>query len=152
MRKITPLWIAAFLTTATLEVAVAQSGESAAREELIALEEHWGEAIRDGDTDIIEQILADELVYTGADGERHTKAEELEAIRSGDLDVTEFQTIDVQVRLYGDVAVVLGEHREKGTYRGKDTTGRYRWTEVFIKRDGRWQVVAGQIGKVEEGT
>jgi uncharacterized protein (TIGR02246 family) len=140
--------IAFVLTAVAVNVAGAQSSEVEARQELIALEQRWAEAIRAGDADAIAPIFADELTYTGPDGRRRTRAEELEALRSGDADVSEFETKDVEVRLYGDVAVVFGEHTEKSTYRGEDTSGRYRWTEVFVKRDGRWQVVAGQIAKV----
>jgi ketosteroid isomerase-like protein len=150
MRSSTSAIIAFVLTAVAVNIAGAQSSEAEARQELVALEERWGEAIRDGDAAAIEPILGDELIYTGPDGERSTKAEELRAITAGDSDVSEFETGNIEVRLYGDVAVVLGEHAQKGTYKDEDTSGRYRWTEVFVRRDGRWQVVAGQIAKVAE--
>jgi ketosteroid isomerase-like protein len=42
----------------------------------------------------------------------------------------------------GDTAVVHGLWTEKSTLNGKDTSGQYRFTDTFIKRDGRWQAVA----------
>ena len=42
------------------------------------------------------------------------------------------------------MAVVTYAMADKGSYKGKDISGEYRWTDVFVKRDGRWQLIAGQ--------
>lgn len=54
----------------------------------------------------------------------------------------------MQVRVYGDTAVVIGRNTEKGTLKGKPYTYTYRWTDVFVRRDGRWQAVVSQWVKV----
>jgi len=38
----------------------------------------------------------------------------------------------------------MGSNEEKSAYKGKDTSGRYTWIDVFVKRNGRWQAVASQ--------
>ena len=40
-----------------------------------------------------------------------------------------------------------GSDTEKSTYKGKDSSGKYVWTDVFVERNGRWQAVASQSTK-----
>jgi len=44
---------------------------------------------------------------------------------------------------------VNGLSTEKSSMAGKDTSGQYRWTDVFVKREGRWQCVTGYGAKVQ---
>jgi hypothetical protein len=46
------------------------------------------------------------------------------------------------------VAIVLGLETEKSMIHGKDMSGQYRFTDVFVKRDGRWQAVASHASRV----
>jgi len=50
----------------------------------------------------------------------------------------------MKVRVFGDTAVVTGSDDEKSSYKSKDTSGHYLWSDVFVKREGRWQAVASQ--------
>ena len=43
-----------------------------------------------------------------------------------------------------DMAVAVYRTNDKGTYKGKDITGEYRWLDVFVKRDGKWQIAIDQ--------
>jgi ketosteroid isomerase-like protein len=52
------------------------------------------------------------------------------------------------VRVIGDVAVVTARNTIKGTYMGKDVSGAYRGTDVFVKRGGRWRVLTTQATAV----
>ena len=52
---------------------------------------------------------------------------------------------DVRVRVYGDAAVATGRIRSEGTFRGQPRGGRTRFTRVFVRRGGRWQLVANQL-------
>jgi ketosteroid isomerase-like protein len=48
---------------------------------------------------------------------------------------------DFRVRVYGDSAVVTALTRTKGKFTGQDFSTQERATDVFVKRDGRWQCV-----------
>ena len=50
--------------------------------------------------------------------------------------------------MYGDMAIVLGLETEKSKIHGKDMSGQYRFTDVFVKRDGRWQAIASPLSRV----
>ena len=55
----------------------------------------------------------------------------------------------MNVRVYGDAAVVTYSTMDKGTFKGQDISGRYRWTDVFARRGGTWQIVAGQGTRIQ---
>jgi hypothetical protein len=52
------------------------------------------------------------------------------------------------VRIFGNTAVVTGSDTEKSMENGKDTTGKYVWTDVFVKQNGKWRAVASQSTKL----
>jgi ketosteroid isomerase-like protein len=56
----------------------------------------------------------------------------------------------MKVRVFGNTAVVTGSDTEKSTYKGKDSSGKYLWTDVFVMRQGRWQAAASHSTKVEK--
>jgi ketosteroid isomerase-like protein len=57
---------------------------------------------------------------------------------------------DMKVQVYRDTAVVTYRSTDKGNYKGNDISGRYRWTDVFVKRNGRWQVVSTQGTRIAQ--
>jgi ketosteroid isomerase-like protein len=98
----------------------------------------------------MESIVATDYKIIGPDGSLQTRDQSLGDIRSGAYKITEWTTgKDLEVRVFGDAAVVTGSNTEKSTYNGEDTSGHYRWTDVFVKRDGRWQAVATHVSKLE---
>ena len=54
----------------------------------------------------------------------------------------------MKVRVYGDAAVVLGRNTVKEQYKGKDISGQSRFTDTWVKKDGRWQCVATAGSKI----
>ena len=60
--------------------------------------------------------------------------------------------LECNVRLYGDAAVVTGLQTEQSVLEGRDGSGTYSYTDVFVKRDGRWQVVATETKGVTSQT
>lgn len=116
---------------------------------LINVEKAWNEALISKDLGTVNRIMADE--WTGIDfrGATVTKDETLAQLRSGESR-NEYVELgdDIIVRVYGDTAVVIGSDTEKSVYQGENSSGRYAFTDVFVKRDGRWQAVASQSTKI----
>ena len=102
------------------------------------------------DTAALERIWADDFTFTNSSGEVQTKAQRLAEIKSGELKFESIRIDDVQVRVYGDTAVVTGRGTVKGQRRGQDLTGQSRSTSVYVKKQGRWQVVATQITRIAQ--
>jgi len=125
--------------------AVASKSADASVEQTLTKIEHDAlAAILKRDVAAFGKVFADEAVLTTPDGSLQTKAQLLADLKSGDL-VLESSTIsDMKVRAYGDAAVVTYITTDKGKYKKQDISGRYRWTDVFVRRGGSWQLVAGQ--------
>ena len=117
---------------------------------LMKIEREWGDAMTKHDMVALDRILGDDHSVISKDGSVHTKAEELANYKSEESsnELSDFEPM--KVRVFGDTAVVTGGQREKSHNFGKDTSGLYRWTDVFVKRNGRWQAVASELTRVEE--
>ncbi len=141
------------LSIATSIVASAQNPEGKLSESndvlaLKQLEQDWLDAYREGDADKMSKVLADDFVGRWADGSTQTKAEQLRAIRTGEEKHSTNQMVECNVRVYGDTAVVTGIQTEQSILEGRDGSGTYSYTDVFFKRDGRWQVVATETKRL----
>jgi len=124
----------------------AQSG--AAERVLVDLEHAWARAVQEADAAAIGTIIADDYVGTTASGQIQSKAEYLAEFVSGDRRVFKLTTDDLVVRVYGRVAVLTHGGHAQGEYRGRPVAGEFRWTHVFVERDGRWQAVANHVTKI----
>jgi ketosteroid isomerase-like protein len=111
--------------------------------ELLQIERDWVKASATKDAAALGKILGDDWVMQGPLGTMK-KAEVLADLKSGDSKIESITLGDMSVRVFGDTAIVMGSNDEKSSYKGKDTSGRYTWVDVFVKRKGHWQAVASQ--------
>jgi ketosteroid isomerase-like protein len=119
-------------------------------EQIVAkLEQDWADAIVKSDVGELDRIVADDFIYTNWDGTTMSKTEHLEGIKSKEYKVESINLDNLKVRVFGDAAIVMVEQSEKSQWKGKDNSGRYRFTDIYAKRNGKWQVVAGHGCKVE---
>lgn len=114
-------------------------------EELLKLEKEFARAIVKNDAEAIRQFLADDWVIIDADGGIIEKARFLGVVESGALTHEMMESDDVEVRIYGDSAVVSGLTRTKGKFMGQDFSTQERATDVFVMQNGRWQCVFSQL-------
>lgn len=98
-----------------------------------------------------ERWVADDLVITGADGMvlPNAKAPILENIRSGAWKVEAISVDNINVRVFGEAAVVTATQTERSQFRGADSGGRFQYTHLWVKRRGRWQVVAAHVTRLK---
>lgn len=138
--------------SATILVAVSLAGfaraESPEVAVLLQLERDFAQAWVKGDAKWIAEHEADEMIITGPDGVLSNKPEDLGSLKAGDSKVESMSVDDMRVLVLGDTAVVVGRLTSKGKYLGKDVSGVSRFTDTFVKRDGRWQVVASQNTRI----
>ena len=90
------------------------------------------------------KIFADDAVLVTPDGSVQTKAQLVAEVKSGALVLEASAIAEMKVRVYGDSAVASYITTDKGKYKGQDISGTYRWTDTFVRRGGKWQIVAGQ--------
>ena len=118
------------------------------------LEQDWGDAIVKTDLPALERIVGEEYTSVGPDGAVSNKADHLAAAKTVTGKIESFSFSGVQVRVYGTTAVVTGDGTihwsPPSLTEGVPGSAPFRWMDVFVKRDGRWQAVASQttdIGK-----
>jgi uncharacterized protein (TIGR02246 family) len=135
--------LASGLLTAHLWAQSAQaSGDQSA---ILELEQRLAAAWVSGDRAFIEGLLADDWTVIDQSGRVLTKRQVVdEAFASAERRIESMAVDEVQVRLLGDVAVATGRTRATGSYRGQQATATLRFTDVWVLREGRWQIVASQ--------
>jgi hypothetical protein len=140
----------AVLTITTLSIASGQTKDKSDKQSgnveqnLMHIEQEVTDALIKGDTSVWERHLSDTYIFTGSDASVVDKTRMIADLKAGDLKYESSNFEDMKVQVYGNAAVVTYGTTDKGTYKGKDVSGKYRWTDVFVKRNGRWQLVAGQ--------
>ena len=138
----------ALLCLFVASMAVAKGGS--VEDEIKKQEEAWAQAtIKDGSA-AVEQYEADDIVTTDPGGRVTDKTQDKKDYVSGDFKIESEQMSDMTVHSYGNAAVAAGTNVVKGTYKGQDISGKYRYTDTWVKRNGKWQVVASQYTKVQE--
>jgi len=117
-------------------------------QQLKQMEDDWQKAIKNKEATTLKSIIAEDWVGTDDKGKLLNKEPYISQTTSNPDAIESTENFDMQVRVYGDTAVVTGGSREKGTRSGTAYTDTYRWTDVFVKRGGRWQAVVSQWAKV----
>lgn len=115
-----------------------------------ALEERRFAAMMRRDTEALAAMLADDLTYAHSSGQLETKGQFLESIRSGAIQYTAILPEGLDVRLYGDTAVVTGKGTFKVRMQGEDRSLQLRFTDVYVRRGDGWQMVAWQSTRLPD--
>jgi ketosteroid isomerase-like protein len=133
------------------KVSTGESGSADEQAEIELLKKMENERIQAGvrkDVEAIVPFTAEEYVQIDFDGRVMDKAATFQRIRSSDIRLQSNAIEDLTVRLYGDVAVVTGRASPKGVADGREFLDPIRYSRVYVKRDGRWQVVLFQQTRI----
>lgn len=122
------------------------SAQNNVEQELKRIENDWLNSYLRGDKQTFERLVADDFTRTDESGKFATKAEEKELIQAPPASVNASLTNeDMQVRVYGETAVVTGRIVSKV----QDSLNfQSRFTDTFVKRKGCWQVVARHYSRI----
>lgn len=113
---------------------------------LLYMERDWNDASLRRDVAWFERNYADDASeISSRTGALRSKAEEIESMKTEKSVLESLELSDLNVRVEGNTAIVTGINHVKGRdEQGKPLDRRVRFTDTFIKRDGRWQVWATQ--------
>ena len=114
-------------------------------EELLKLEKEFTQAIVKNDPEAIGRFVTDDWIIINADGGIINKERFVEVIKSGALTHEMMESDDIQVRVYGDSALVTALTRTKGKFMNQEFSTQERATDVFVKLDGRWRCALSQL-------
>ena len=122
-----------------------ETDPKAVRAEILAVENQWASAIERQDAAAFERLAAEDFRFIDENGRVLNRAQYI-ADRSHNPDNVESATQDeIEVRQYGDAAIATGRSILHGTRDGAPFVYRFRWTDVYVRRAGRWQPVSGQL-------
>lgn len=145
-RHVLLVWILTFMSVGS---AVAQDRPVRSDQQtLMQLELDWDRAFLRKDVAFIQTVLADEFLATYDDGTRGDKAEELRLAATFNQQIESSTLDEFMVKIYGDTAVVWFSRHLAGPSRGRRLEVNFRFTDVFVWRDGRWQCVASHSTKI----
>ncbi|NUM77860.1 nuclear transport factor 2 family protein [candidate division KSB1 bacterium] len=109
----------------------------------------FSDAFVKADTIVLRSLLADDYVHTNADGGVLDKTRWLafaktrhEDLQSGRVRIDTYRNDDLRIRVYGNTAVVTGRNTTIGVRDGQAWKMNLRFTNVWVKREGRWQRAA----------
>ena len=123
--------------------------------DLLGLQDKWAAARIKGDIAFLERFYAQDLRLQVMDGsvvERKDDIAMFDRVRRGDPNTIKpeyIRDVDMKVSDYGDTAVVTGKENLKGTYKGTFGEMALRFTNVFVRRDGRWQLVLHHSTRIQ---
>ncbi len=138
------LIVAAAILASGLAIAQSMQVKSTDRkleEEFTKLYRAWDDALVKVNLNALGSLYADGYYSIGPDGTSSSKEELLNDLKSGKDSISSATTDDMKVARHGDTVVVTSRWTAKEMLEGKDVSGQSRWTDVWVKRAGRWQVV-----------
>ncbi|MBK9155855.1 MAG: nuclear transport factor 2 family protein [Chloracidobacterium sp.] len=152
MKSVLLMMMLVFAGTAAAQHKVTEAEMKSGREIMETLNA-WAAAVRDRDAKRLEAIFADDVIITTFDGKVRGKAEEMEAMKPNpNLRTSSVTNEDVGIKVFGDAGVVTALTRMKFVSNGTESSFALRYTAVFVKRDGRWQIVALQTARAPQSS
>jgi ketosteroid isomerase-like protein len=137
------------VTTSTLHAQsrsssrASSANEKSTERELYRIEDAWAQAVVRRDAKALSRLIAPRWVYSDESG-LMDRAAGIAAFTSGADTVREASNSDMRANVYGNAAVVTGILRMKGRGPNGAFDRRYRYTDTWVRLDGRWQAVASQ--------
>ena len=130
--------------------AAVQPQRGTAERQVLATDDERYEALRRGDPAPLERIYADDYTLVTSLGQVRTKAEQINELRSGQLRYPTIEVLDRQVRMYGDVAVVLSRQKNSIVQGSQQIVGEERITRIYKQIDGAWRVIATHATSIRQ--
>lgn len=116
--------------------------------EIKRLNQQWMQSYVKRDIAFLEQYLADDYMSTFPDGTILDKKGEIESLKSGEIALAQMTASEMNVRRYGEAAVITGRSTIKANVKGKEISGEYRFTDIWIRRGDRWLAVGSQVTRI----
>jgi len=143
LSKILPILLLMLLTSCYA------TAQSTAEQEVRKMERAWLDAYEQRDAKAMEAIVADDFTITFMNGSIQTKQRILDSLKSSrNYPPPKFHTEEVQARVYSDTVVLIGRVIAEWQQNGQPMKEENRYTDTYVKRNGRWQVVASHLSNV----
>lgn len=119
------------------------------KKDIISLEYQLVEAIKTSDTDFLEKILHEDLLFMAPNGMIVTRAMDLASHKAGDMVVISLTPQVEQINLLGENALSVMVYDTKGTMMGQPIEGKFRYIRVWKSGEKGWQVIGGACMQIQ---
>lgn len=133
--------LALSLATAAAQEPVGTSAGTTEQAEFMRLEKLWNEAHLRGDAKTLDSLWAEDLIITVPKMPVMNKQQTLGVWRTGRISFKRYETSDVQIRVYGDAAVITGRLLRAREVSGQQMQDDWRFTKLYVRKSGQWKVV-----------
>lgn len=110
----------------------------------------WDRAMVENDAASIGRYMADDWTIIGSDGSVGDKPSFLALVKSGALSHDVMESDDVNIRIYGDTAVVTARGVSGGKYQGQPFHEVERVTCVFVRQERQWRCVLTHLSRLAQ--
>jgi hypothetical protein len=138
-------------SVATTLLAGATAGAYGADPALAMRDASWNELRQRADVAALDKLLDPGFVLVHSDGRVQYKADYIDELRSKTRVNGQINNKDVTIREYGNMAVVNGISEQSAVSNGKPWSGRFRFTRVWVQRDGAWVMVSSHSSRIADG-
>lgn len=126
------------------------NGEDHTVQQLTKLKKQWSEAEVNRDVAFLDKLYADDLEIGTSQGDVLSKQQMLERVKDPDHKWDQVDSDHIQVRVYGNVAIMTDQTTVRGVDKGKPFGGLYRFVRVFVKQKGSWRAVLAQATPLKQ--
>jgi ketosteroid isomerase-like protein len=148
------VWSKQTSSTGPTQSAVSAGEAEKITEEITQLTKQWSIVHTTKDWDFLKRIWADDFSYIGADGTVRDKEAELAYMEEDTETLTSASCVAFKAHVYGKNLVIgNGDHHEAGKDKeGKPFSRKFRFTNVWVRKNGKWKVVAGHESELDLST
>jgi hypothetical protein len=148
MKKIPQLFILVigicfFVNRNSVQAQSAKIDYEKAKQYITESEKQWAEAVASGDSTSVQRILADDFIGVDTKGNQYNKQHEVHSTPDGPKYFKSNHLNHIKIRFYGNMAVAQGDEIWV-RYSGQPLTGRFVWTDTWLLRNSKWQIVAAE--------
>jgi ketosteroid isomerase-like protein len=135
--------LVAALTSSMVFLSCSQKTDYKRAEEYIReSEKQWAESVASGDTSVIKRILADDFIGVDPDGNHYNKQTMVQETAKAAQYFLSNHLNDVKIRFYDNFAIAQGD--ETWVKRADSSTARFVWTDTWIFRNDKWEILAAE--------
>ena len=131
-------------------VGVAETADTSDEAAITALEKDWLQAVVHTDEAKLRSLMAPDCWLIDSQGALATPDGAIAELKAGTYKVRAAHADDIQVRITGDWAIVLGLESELSETSGHDSSGQFRFLDAWQRRDGQWHCVASAAIQVQK--
>jgi ketosteroid isomerase-like protein len=138
-------WLTILALTVAVPLCLAcNSSQEEARRYIEQSEQQWAASVASGDSSVVQRILADDVVWV-LDGRILNKMQAVSEAAQGPGPFLSNRANSIQIRFFG-ASTAIAQGSETWTKRkgSGQTTGRFVWTDTWVRRNGQWQIVAAE--------